>query len=363
MRGKILGIFVGTLLVSASPASAQQPAPLAMEADKDFRHAQTGLIFPATLQGLPRMSGTEFEPGGWDVAIQYSPSDTATAISVYVYQAAVQDVGLLIAESRNALEGRRSHYQNLQPLAPLAAFAPPGDAVKSGLRLTYSTDGQFKSTAIAIAPLGRDWVVKFRLSSKTMSAAELDTLLTSTITGLNWPKQAEAHAAAVEIAACQTPLPAMKPAKPVKTDMAYGLFGAIVNGVMEAPEDEAAGETVTAKAKNPTVYCRDTSLNFPLGLYRPNNATDRYLLSLGDSGRAILVDPDASAFLTAVVEKKKAVTDQYSVRFIGPGKISNYQPHKGMIPPDQAWEIVSKTAPLSSSGRGDGDKTIQINTR
>lgn len=355
MRSKFLGTMIGALLVSASPASAQQPAPLAMEAGKEFRHAQTGLIFPATLQALPRMSGTEFEPGGWDIAIQYAPSDMATAISVYVYQAAVQDAGLLIAESRISLEGRQSHYQNLQPLAPLAAFAPPGDAVKSGLRLTYSTDGQFKSTAIAIAPLGRDWVVKFRLSSKTLSAAELDTLLTSTITGLNWPKQAEAHAAAAEIAACQTPLPAMKPAKPIKTNMAYGLLGAIMN---LAPDEKDE-----AKPAHRATYCRDTSLNFPLGLYRPDGATDRYLLSLGDSGRAILVDPDASAPMMAEVEKKKAAADQYSVRFIGPGKISNFQPHKGMVPPGQAWEIVSKSAPLSSSGRGDGDKTIQISPR
>jgi hypothetical protein len=346
-----------SLLAIAAPLAAQQPAPLKLDMSNGWAHEQSGLSFPASIASLPYLSATQFADGGWDLALQYGPADLSDAVSVYIYQAAVQDVGLLFSESRQSLENRRSAFGTVTTAVPAASFTPPGQNSASGLRVVYSADGAYKATGIAIAPLGRDWIVKFRVSSKTKSAAELDATLSSAIQAMGWLKEDGGHPEAAETKNCASSLPAFKKAQRVKNDGGNALLNAIFAGAAAGNGDDLGDEVVATK---PTRYCRDQSTAFPMGIYRPDEAIDRYLISLGDSGRAVFVEPDMAGMLLGD-EGKKGDTN-YIVRMVVPGSVATYAAHDRMLSPDQAASLVESTAPASSVSRAKGDKTVNINS-
>jgi hypothetical protein len=352
MIASILRLTVLSAALLASPLAAQQPKPLNVDMTNGWTHPQSGLSFPKEMVALPFFGATEFADGGWDLALQYGPKGLSEAVSVYVYQAAVQDVGMLFSESRNSLEMRKQVYGEVTALAPVASFTPPGQGSASGLRITYSTTGAYPTTALAIAPLGRDWVVKFRVSSKTKTAAELDATLTEAINMLGWPEDKAGHPVAAETSDCPTVLPFFEKAKRVKDDGASAILNAALFGLVSEKAEEA-DEAATEKSS----YCRDRSVPFELGIYRPDAATDRYLVSLGDSGRALFVEPDIAA---ALLDDNKKGKTTYTVRFVGPGSVAIFPAHDRMPSPQQAFEILNSMAPVSTTGRSKEDKTVTI---
>jgi hypothetical protein len=354
MISMALRIAVFAIALSAAPLAAQQAKPLQLDLTNGWTHEQSGLVFPKEIGSMPFFSATQFAEGGWDVSLQYSPANQADAVSIYVYQAAVQDVGLLFAESRRSLENRKQVYSAVTPLAPTSAFTPPGQNSASGLRIAYDTQGTYKSTALAIVPMGRDWVVKFRLSSTTLSASELDTRLTDAVKMLGWPEDRKAHLEAIEAPSCTTSLGPFKKAKPVKADGGNALLNALFASALtgEASEDAEAEGVSTVR------YCRDQNTSFPFGVYRPDNAVDRYTISLGDSGRAVFVEPDIASMLLDEGKSKKG--PQYTVRMVVPGLVDTYPSHDRMPSPEQAVSIIENSPPASSVDRSGKNKTINI---
>ncbi len=351
MRRLLIGLLAVGLV--ASSASAQRPVRLDIDHSKAWKHDRTGVVLPAAIDGIPRKSITEFEAGGWDVAAQYDIDNYAAVVSIYLYQAAVQDPSLLIAESRIPLETRKDVYGEVKPFTDVVPFAPPGDPVASGLRIAYETGGQFKSTALAIAPLGEDWIVKFRVSSRTMSPPQLNALVDRAIAALNWPTKASPHQAAVAMTACTTPTPELKKAKIVKQDGAMALFGALVGGAIAADDNQPVTRVT---------YCRDLGASRQFGLYRAENDPQRYLLSLGDSGRAIFVGRDElSETVSGEMKGKKKSGAIYAVRLVVPGSTTQYPSVDRLPPPDQALQIVSGPS-LSRTSRSKGDRRIQIDS-
>lgn len=339
------------------PAAAQQPKPAGMEAGKPWTHDMTGFRFPAEIAGHVRNGGTSFAEGGWDVSAEYTAKDGSSSVSVYLYQPAVQDAGMLIEEARRSLELRTTHYQNLQPLRPIATFAPPGDGEQSGLRLTYRSEGRFKSTAVAVAPLAADWVVKFRASSMTASAEQIDELMTAAIAALDWPHAGARHAAASVPAPCDASLPSMAPTKAADVDMSYALVGGLVH---------RAGTTATAKSGDAVArprYCRDLAQQRLGTVYRPDGRDNAYVLAMGDSGRAVIVEPDQAAPIIATMTKKPKMDDLYAVRIVVPGQVIIFPPQRGMPSPDQAIAIVASGQPVATVGRGRNSNQINIQTK
>jgi hypothetical protein len=340
------------LLGASMPVAAQNAKPLQIDVSNGWTHSLSGLQFPKTIGNVPFVRATQFADGGWDNALQYNDRGDQNIVSVYIYQAAVQDVGLLFSESRKVLEMRKDYFGNVTPLYAAKAFAPPGRETASGLKIVYSTDGHFGATALAIMPLGRDWIVKFRLSSQNKSVQELDAALDEAINALGWPKDESVHNAATIIADCSTALPAFKKAKRVKDDGTSAILNAALFGLVSEKAEEAE-EAATEKL----TYCRDRSVPFDFGIYRPGEATDRYLVSLGDSGRAVFVEPDMAGLL--LDDSKKGKTT-YTIRFVGPGEVTIFPAHDRMPSPQQAVEILDTMAPISTTGRGGGDKTVTI---
>jgi hypothetical protein len=108
-------------------------------------------------------------------------------------------------------------------------------------------------------------------------------------------------------------------------------------------------------------YCRDTSASIPFGLYRPNGAEDRYVISLGDSGRAVFVEPDLDDAIQSKIKNKAKRPTAYSIRMVVPGQSISFQPHQGLIPPEQALRIIAAGQVISTSNRGGNLVTINTN--
>jgi hypothetical protein len=351
-----IGLVAIALLGAITPAAALEPKPLNLDMTEGWKHPKSGLFFPKQLNSLPHKTATEFVEGGWDVALQYYADVKDYTVSVYVYQAAVQDVGLLFSESRKSIESRKDVFGTAVPAAAAARFTPPEQNSASGLRIVYNTNGAYKSTGIAIAPLGRSWIVKFRVSSRTKTTAELEASLTEAITTMGWPADILPHPSPSETSACTSALIAFGEAKTLKSKTTY----ALENALMAVSIAKTMDEKKAPQAKTP-VYCVDKSVNFPYSIYRPDNAQDRYLISLGDSGKAVFVEPDRSRKMR-VADGDKDAENAYAISMTVPGSTDFYPSHDRMPSPEQVVKIINTMSRLSRTGRGDGDTDIKIDS-
>ncbi len=354
----VLAVGAAVALTTGIPASAiAQSAPKIIEtsAGAAWKHTRTGMVFPAALAGLPRLSVREFATDQWDVAGVYELPGQTTALTVYVYQPAVQDASLWFAEARLPVIGRQDRYGKVTEFVAPTPFAPAGESVASGLRATWSADGPYKSTALAVAPLGSDWIVKIRLSAIDKDAPALDALLTQVLGELKIPR-AENAPAAVPIAACTTKLKQLKPAKPAQNDGASALLGGLLSA---ATLDQATKRGKASKPPPPSApWCRDDALSTQLNVYRRDDASEFYLLSTGDSGRAAIAERDALASLLA---GSKGAPPAYSVQFVVPGEAIVFGNYDRLPPPSQVIEIVNANKWKSRTTRTAKGSNITIN--
>lgn len=331
---------------AAQVVHAQQPRQLDNKPGTQWKHKSSGLAFPASMAGVQRSSMMAFSDGDWDVVARYDTPDGVTAISIYVYQAAVFDPAVWFHEAQASIEARKAAFGTVTPLSPAATFAPPGDNITSGLRITYGTDAAIKSTALAVAPLGTEWIVKIRLSSTARTPAELDGDLTSLINALNWPKKAAPHATAAVIADCAKPMPQLEVANEIKGDGASALLGGL--GMISTGKKPAL----------PPALCRDAGLSGHQNLYRTDGANQGYVLSLGDSGRAIIVEPD---LLGALLAKEKGGGTSYLVKHVGPGMATIFPAFDRVPPVAQVVALVESNRWTSRTTR-EKNANVTINS-
>ncbi len=108
------------------------------------------------------------------------------------------------------------------------------------------------------------------------------------------------------------------------------------------------------------VYCREPGpASLAWGIYRGEGASDRYMMALSDAGRAIFV---GSADLAALLTETKAAP-RFSVSLADLEKTSTFGDFETLPLPDQAMEMIEKTAPLSvASTWGDKKRALTIST-
>ena len=329
-------MWLGTLLAFflAAAATAQpRMRPLDVRATAGWQHAQTGLILPSQIAGLARGgiqdSGTE----ELDVAAQYAGGADDLVATVYLYRSQIPSVPLWFDRARTVLEQMPHYGLNGGDRRPATAFALPGSGVATGLRITYPVAANgLTSTALAIAPVN-GWIVKVRLSSRSLAPTQLDQRLGEFLSGIGWPKaNAPAQAAVRPIEACPTSL-SYKRAKLLKPDMAGTLLGSL--GMVLAASKTAGP---------PPTYCRDSKAELTYGVYRAAGSNSGYVLALTDAGRAIGVHQALS-----LDNKKKP---PFAVTLMELGHSSVFPSFDRLPHPTQVMEMLAKTRPLSSSKVG-----------
>lgn len=324
-------------VAAAGPAEARN---LAVPADKGWQHAQTGVILMPRLAGLTRTELSDATDGEFDVTARYEAADKSVITTLFLFHPATDDVALWFDRSRAALEANDT-FRGMSPAsAAPVAFAAPGATASSSLRQVYaSAGGQFRSTGLAVVPVG-EWLVALRMTAPALTATQLGERMAQVIAGVRWPRAGMTTApAAVPIAACAAPLRYAK-VKVVKADLGDVLLG--LSMVSEA--DAGADGAEHAQPAAPVSWCREAEDGRNYGVYRADGAANSYLLALGDAGRVVNVTPSLMAQLNGKSTYAVTLSDV-------DGSASAFSSFSNMPTPAQVWSAVVGGKP---SGRVEG---------
>ena len=341
-------LVAAAAIVVAPAAQAQQTRTIDVPPAKQWQHAATGLVVPQALIGLARTTITDSSADESDIFLQFG-DPAKTALTVYLFRAALADVPVWFDRVETQILGRRDVYGEARPNGETVAFTLPGGTRASALRRVYVPGkGPFTATGAAMLPFG-DWLVAARLSSTTLDPAALDTQLIGALTGLGWPAPvagALPARVAVPVRPCAPALAFTGKAKLKKPDMSASLIGALLAGMARDPKIE---KTPPA---GPDGFCREGAPTQEMAVYRALSGGEGYLIALGDAGRTISVYPEPFP------DKGKpgfAVTyNDLSVSYVFPS-------FDRLPAPDKVMAMIGKNSPISSTARG--SKSININIR
>lgn len=348
--------FAAAAIGWATPAAAQQAEALKVPAGKPYKHKLSGLRLPATLAGAPRIKALTIGEDLLDVSASYESPDRAELLSLYVYRQASGALPVWFDRARWAIENRPDVYG--QPVAAVGApsFVPPGQPAASGLIAAYTLNKPpYRSTGVAILPFGQ-WLVKLRYSSKTLESASLVTAMRKALAELEWPREVPPAPAASPVADCPTPLALSGEANPATAHGAAALMAAVMGLAVDAD----AQTQDAPRAQPAVVWCRDATALNAGGVYRPDGATDRYLIALSDAGRGIFVQPDAASALLA---KSDPVPPSWSVAYIDLNVITNYDAQDRLPPPAQVVEHIVRGPATSRVNTWGKNRSIEISPR
>lgn len=345
--GSVAGLLL--TLSAAIPAASAQTRTLDVPATAGWQHAKTKLILRSKIAALPRTALTDAGTAELDVQAQFQTPEGDTVLTVYLFRPALASVPVWFDRSETQIFNR-DVYGTVQPNGAAIAFAPPRATTASGLRRVYSADKPpFKTTGLAMMPLG-EWLVGIRLSAKQLDAAQLDAKMREVIAAIGWPEGVVESPAAETVAPCPTQLKYAKRARVMAPNMTDALLGSALLSTAASKAEEAKDDK--ARAPAPSRYCRDLPPTPQYGVYREPDETDGYLLAVGDAGRVIRVSP-----AIPLLDSGKG----YMVSLDDLDSTAIYPKFDRLAHPDQALQLVMRSAPLSSSSR-DG-KTITINAR
>ena len=344
--------FAAAAMISGTPAAAQQATGLKVSAGKPYKHKLSGLRLPATLAGAPRIKAIAIGEDLLDVSASYESSDGAELLSLYVYRQASGALPVWFDRARWAIENRPDVYGKPVAAVGSPSFVPPGQQTESGLIAAYTLNKPpYRSTGVAILPFG-EWLVKLRYSSKTLESASLATAMREALAELEWPRDIAPAPAAGLITDCATPLTLSGEAKAAPANGAAALMAAFMGVAVNAAKKKEAQNPEPAVS-----WCRDATILKAGGVYRPDAATDRYLIALSDAGRGIFVQPDAASALLA---ESKPAEPRWSVALIDLGTITNFQAQDRLPSPEQVVEHIIR-GPINSRVNTWGkDRSINI---
>jgi hypothetical protein len=339
MRFKSLA-FAGLLTVAlVMPVQARTKREIAAPAGAPWKHAQTGITLPSSLLGIARGAIDDNSSSEIDVFAGYD-NDQATVITLYVFRPALASVPMWFDRSESQVL-MRDVYGNATPVAAPVAFAPPGGKTASGLRRIYLPGkGPYKSTGLAIMPMG-EWLVAVRISSQQFDAAALDAKLDEVIKALGWPRGVADADAAVPVVACATPIAYAKKAKLKPPSMMDALLGATLSNIK--PTDEEKAKAV------PVIWCREGPPQQKYAVYRSVGNDTGYTIAMGDAGRVIDVSPGLAL-------DSKDPGYRLSLGLLDQTLI--YPSFDKLPAPGVAIDAVMKNRPISSASRSGKDITI-----
>lgn len=320
----------GTVILAAALAAAPIAArDLAVPADKGWQHAQTGMVVMPQVAGFQRTELSDSTESEHDMVAQFGEDADGTFATLYLFHPAVSDVALWFDRAQVALDGGATGRGASPATAEPVAFAV-GGGTQNALRQTYSIPGgSRRSTAVALIPVG-DWIVKLRMSSRTLTADKLDARLMALVAGLRWPKTMTPAASSIALVQpCAAPLTYGK-AKVVKPDGAEMLLSLMLPGI--------AAKEGTVEKGPPAIWCREGEALRDYGVYRADADANRYTIAMADAGRAIHVSPPAIAIGNGRPTVSVTTEDV-------DGTIATYPSFSALPQPAQVWKLVTSSEP------------------
>jgi len=346
----LIGLALALSITSAG-AAAQTPqrTPLELRDGREFRHDHTRIAVPATLDGLPRRSGSQLVADQLDISFQYESDDQSEMATVYVYRAAIGDMPLWFDRAIGVVALNPSLGKAMAVGDP-ASFALPGQSLTSALVQGFDVDGskQYRGSALAMAAHG-DWLVKLRYSSKRHDASTAVERAKAMIGALKWPRKIDGIAAVEPIAPCATRLAFKPDAKPVVENEDARMQRAILGGLLGGM---VADKKLRAKATR-LDWCRHATDNPMIALYSTKGSADSYLIALSDSGIGLRVDGGVDG-LRALIDRERKVEPNWQATLWLTDRVINFQSFDGLPPVATALATLN-TKPVGSASTW-GDK-------
>jgi len=337
-------------LAAVAPVTAQ--SSIVVSPGQSYKHDPSGIRIAPQAAGLPLAHVVQYDDQQLDVALDFRSPDQREVTTVYLFRDVTGDVPVWFDRIQKTME-TSTHVGSLQLAIPPAAFTPAGQKSARGLRAVYSSTGtDWKSSAAAMTSFGQ-WYVSVRASSQTLTPDQLLARVEQTFAAISWPKEKVQAPAVAPVADCPNALTQGEDAQPVSgsSDTLAGIL--VMAGLDVALADESKKK---APAPHP-VWCRDPLKLEIAGVYRPDGATDQYLLALNDAGRGISV---AKADLVDIVSKSSAPS--YSVEFVDVNSHRGYGTFSKLPPAAQALWLLEHGTVLYSARTWGKDRKIDINS-
>lgn len=330
------------VLLAASPAAAQTRPAIEMPAGRDFRHAHSDVRLPAELAGMTRGQASENGTDQLDVIVQYALPDRSEFATVYLTRVQIGSMPLWFDRAVSSIAIAYPRDTPLMAGSP-EAFALPGQSVASAMAasFTFGGTGEYRTTALMLAPVG-EWMVKIRLTSKRTDAAATLARVRELAGALRWPRRIDGLVAASPIADCTARLAVDPAARAIEESAEARMQRMILAGALS----QAAGEA--RSPATPVAWCRHASSDPAIALYGIQGSADGYLVALSDSGIALRVDASAGDLQAMLAEKDApAPAKRWSASVFTQGQIFFLSSYAALPTPAIAVETL-KTRPIGS---------------
>ena len=342
----MIRFFALTIALAASslaaPLSAQPAAPTEITAptDQPWLHEPSNILFPAAIDRFARTEVKDLSNGRLlDVSIAYDDPVAKTHANFYVYHAAEPSTALWFDVAATMI-ATNSKFGTVTPQADPVAFAIPGATLASGLRQSFSVTQLGRSSGVALIALG-EWIVKLRMTSPVLDAAQLDAAMDRMIQQIGWPKTLPPLAAATPFHACEKARPFGPDAKKRKLDGAAVLLGAMAGKV---DTDDRSKARDKGEVPAPLALCiHSDRISGRLPIYQGEKREDGYLIPLGDSGELLVVERDT---LSGLLLGSNGPAP-WSLTVKKHDKWLQYASYDAMPPPAQAILAVQSEHPVS----------------
>lgn len=344
-----IGMLLAAISMAAAVPAMAQTRDLQVKPGKQYKHKATGVKLAPTLAGLSRTAVTAFAGTDTDIGANYWSADGSENITVFLYRNVSGSVPVWFDRARISVLLMPEKYRNARSLGT-RVFTPRGQDQATGLIEVFTTDSEFRSTGVILFPVN-GFYVKIRASSKSRDAAGLEQFLLSGVNTIDWSSPQKEMAAA-PVTDCPATLANRSPAKLAATNNKDRMMSALLGGIVAQ-----AGALKTTRAT--ITFCREPGpSSIPFGIYRPDAANERYMMALRDAGRAIIV---GSSDLTQILSELKAAP-RFSIGLVDLERTETFGDFQSLPLPDQAMEMIQKTAPLSvASTWGDKKRALTIN--
>lgn len=341
-------LFAGPVPLAAQDAPAARPAAT-------WSHDLSGMTLPMTVAGFERGQSKQYDDQGYNIGVSFRDDASGSWADLFIYKAAPASVAVWGDRAAAGMFANPMLGDVDLAAIKVASFTPPnGAGVNSGLRIVAPLASDLTASGLAIY-IHDGWLVKLRMSSRTLDADMMEARMAEFVTGLALPPASRPAPAFTEISDCAVPLKAKKKAKLMRLDMMGNIMLGATLGVTHNKKLEEASADSDA---TPSVWCRDAASQPRYGVYRREGSDDSYLIGVGDTGTSLSVGsydlgPLMKPSRGFLVTQSDGVTEQV------------YPPFDRMPAPEQVLGLPGNVGPVFSAGLlpGNTGSTVNVQTK
>ena len=274
---KWIGLFGScAALASGMPLAAQEQ--IAVEEGVVWTQQFSGFPFPPAIAGFTRTEVVQYDKEGFNISATMQDSATGTTATLYVYRAGVPDLPIWADRAATSMLSSKAYGSFNFDQAMAGSFALPGMESATGYRIAAPVSGSESTSTGVTIHITNGWLVKLRMTSRSLDVSALDRRMMDVLAGLQGPPATEPAVPFRPIDDCSEKLEIKRDAKLVRLDMmGVILLGAAISAGREEQQEKKADPS------GPTVWCRD-EVGDGFAVYRADQSDEGYLVALGDSG-------------------------------------------------------------------------------